>query len=753
MDSRYEDEGPGPQLSVELLRSIWTTQQNDDDDASSNRENIPANSAIGKRKRQDSEVLRDPSPPLVENNTKPLSPFKSVKLKRPQRAKRVASKTARNNRSRKDTYIIPDTPKPLKRFTRNVGRHSIPKTGTFNDFDSELDKEGDSRAAYRSNRAGPNVTNLRDDEKVSASGEWSDSWSEEEESADEDQHDENYRSEEEVKEYTGNRGLKQTEYAEPPPSLSTPRRSSRLRVLRSHPSYGLFRSHRRSEQAFSSPKSAGSKRPLTRLMKKMLDSVEAGEPPHSSPPPQSRAAESENGDGSDVSSAGEDPTHEDSQQAGNRAVISPPESPENNACEEGGDVDTENEHRIAPHSASEHDVQIRTGSENNESDHEVQSEHESVSDICDFEDGSEMESESGETDVEEVPMQDPDDVDFWSAAALFGQHTNWSDLFAEVKKLIPSPNLTQRSPLLRKPLAAITQAKQLYARTREIRQDYQTVPDYLCEAEKSNAQKVVEQIYHILSRVRLVFDEKGNLVSDNRELKRKRQAVLEIAVYAVPGVVSLLKLCLAAHYIDNELSIDGMKQLTQLLQSFSLLCERIQPKFFRPYIHFGDTLQQIRVVVRFLWTIFDSQSNRLLTKRRLERFNNIHQKWVGPRRSMQYKRPHRQEVTLPPTDDEQDDHVSIISIDENSSNEQLPEGPDEFPWTTAESEALVTGLERYQGLDRYTMIRRDFRTELSGRTMEDLRVKAREIRDSYVAAVRLDNLTMDPRQWGWLLEV
>ncbi|EQL38400.1 hypothetical protein, variant [Blastomyces dermatitidis ATCC 18188] len=700
MDSRYEDEGPGPQLSVELLRSIWTTQQNDDDDASSNRENIPANSAIGKRKRQDSEVLRDPSPPLVENNAKPLSPFKSVKLKRPQRAKRVASETARNNRGRKDTYVIPDTPKPLKRFTRNVGRHSIPKTGTFNDFDSELDKEGDSRAAYRSNRAGPNVTNLRDDEKVSASGEWSDSWSEEEESADEDQHDENYRSEEEVKEYTGNRGLKQTEYAEPPPSLSTPRRSSRLRVLRSHPSYGLFRSHRRSEQAFSSPKSAGSKRPLTRLMKKMLDSVEAGEPPHSSPPPQSRAAESENGDGSDVSSAGEDPMHEDSQQAGNRAVISPPESPENNACEEGGDVDTENEHRIAPHSASEHDVQIRTGSENNESDHEVQSEHESVSDICDFEDGSEMESESGETDVEEVPMQDPDDVDFWSAAALFGQHTNWSDLFAEVKKLIPSPNLTQRSPLLRKPLAAITQAKQLYARTREIRQDYQTVPDYLCEAEKSNAQKVVEQIYHILSRVRLVFDEKGNLVSDNRELKRKRQAVLEIAVYAVPGV------------------------LTQLLQSFSLLCERIQPKFFRPYIHFGDTLQQIRVV-----------------------------KWVGPRRSMQYKRPHRQEVTLPPTDDEQDDHVSIISIDENSSNEQLPEGPDEFPWTTAESEALVTGLERYQGLDRYTMIRRDFRTELSGRTMEDLRVKAREIRDSYVAAVRLDNLTMDPRQWGWLLEV
>ncbi|OAT05749.1 hypothetical protein BDBG_02088 [Blastomyces gilchristii SLH14081] len=700
MDSRYEDEGPGPQLSVELLRSIWTTQQNDDDDASSNRENIPANSAIGKRKRQDSEVLRDPSPPLVENNAKPLSPFESVKLKRPQRAKRVATKTARNNRGRKDTYVIPNTPKPLKRFTRNVGRHSIPKTGTFNDFDSELDKEGDSRAAYRSNRAGPNVTNLRDDEKVSASGEWSDSWSEEEESADEDQHDENYRSEEEVKEYTGNRGLKQTEYAEPPPSLSTPRRSSRLRVLRSHPSYGLFRSHRRSEQAFSSPKSAGSKRPLTRLMKKMLDSVEAGEPPHSSPPPQSRATESENGDGSDVSSAGEDPMHEDSQQAGNRAVISPPESPENNACEEGGDVDTENEHRIAPHSASEHDVQIRTGSENNESDHEVQSQHESVSDICDFEDGSEMESESGETDVEEVPMQDPDDVDFWSAAALFGQHTNWSDLFAEVKKLIPSPNLTQRSPLLRKPLAAITQAKQLYARTREIRQDYQTVPDYLCEAEKSNAQEVVEQIYHILSRVRLVFDEKGNLVSDNRELKRKRQAVLEIAIYAVPGV------------------------LTQLLQSFSLLCERIQPKFFRPYIHFGDTLQQIRVV-----------------------------KWVGPRRSMQYKRPHRQEVTLPPTDDEQDDHVSIISIDENSSNEQLPEGPDEFPWTTAESEALVTGLERYRGLDRYTMIRRDFRTELSGRTMEDLRVKAREIRDSYVAAVRLDNLTMDPRQWGWLLEV
>ncbi|OJD15467.1 hypothetical protein ACJ73_08978 [Blastomyces percursus] len=749
MDSSYEDEDPGPQLSVELLRSIWTTQQYDDDDASSHGEDIPANSAIGKRKRQDSEVLRELSPPLLENNARTLSPFESVKLKRPQPAERVVTETARNNRSRKDIYVIPDTPKPLKTFTRNLWRNSMPKSGTFNDLDSKLGEEDDLRAAYRSERAESNVTHIRDDEKVSASEEGSESWSEEGESPDEDQQDENYRSEEELKEYTRNRGLKQTE---PSPNLSTPRRSSRLRVLGSRPSYSLARAHRGLMQAFSSPESAGRKRPLTRLMKKMLESVETGEPPHSSPPPRHRAAESDDWNGSEVSSAGEDPMHEDTQQAVNRAIIFPLESPENDAGEGGGDVDTEKERRIALHNPSEHDVRIRRESENNESDREVQIEHGSVSNVGDFEDGSQMESDSRETDAENVFLQDPADAQFWQAAALFGQHTNWSDLLAEAKKLIPSPNLTQKSRLLCKALAVITQAKQLYARTREIRQDDQTVPHYLCEAEKSNAQEVVEQISHILSRVRLVFDENGNIITDNRDLMRKRQAVNEIAVYAVPEVVSLLKICLAAHYVDNELSVDGMKQLTQLLQSFSLLCERIQPKFFLPYIHFRDTLQQIRVVVRFLWTFFDNQSYRLQTKRRLERLNNIQQKSFGPHRNMQYKRPHRREVTLTPND-EQDDRVSIISIDEGSSNEQLPEGSDEFPWTTAESETLVTGLERYQGPDRYTMILRDFRTELSGRTMEDLRVKAREIRDSYVAAMRLDNFTLDPRQWSWLLEV
>ncbi|PGH08161.1 hypothetical protein GX51_01315 [Blastomyces parvus] len=730
MDSNYDHEGPGPQLSVDLLRSIWTTQQNPDDDASSHGEDIASNFAIDKRKRQSAEVSRESSPSLLENNARTLSPFESVKLKRLHRAKRVATETARNSRGRKDIYVIPDTPKAPQRFTRTSGQTSIPKTRTFNDLDSELDDSDDS------------------DDSVSRDG--SESWSEKEASENQDRQelDENYRSNEK---YSGKRELKQSEDAKSSPSLSTPRRSSRLSVLASRPSYRIAKAYRRSWQAVRSPKSAGSRRPVTRLMRKMLESVEASAPPLSSPPPRGRDTESETGDGSDVSSAEDDPISEHSQQVGNLTIISLPESPEGDNVEKDGDVDAENEHWIASDSVSEHDVQIRRGSENNESDHEVQSEHESVS-TGDAEDGSQTESESGETDVEVSP-QDPDDADFWYAATLFGQHTNWSDLLAEAKKLIPSPNLTQTSPLLCKSLAAITQAKKLYARTKEIRQDYQTVPDHLCETERSNAQEVVQQISHIISNVRLIFDEKGGLVTDNRDLKRMRQAIHEIGTYVVPGLVMLLKLCITAHCVDNELSIDGMKQLTQLLQSLSLLCERIQPKFFRPYIHFGDTLQQIRVVVRFLWALFDNQSNRLQAKRRLERLNNIQQKRVGVSRNMQHKRPDRQEVTLPPTDDEEDDHISIMTIDEDSSNEQLSEGPDEFPWTTAESEALVTGLERYQGLDRYTMILRDFRTQLSGRTMEDLRVKAREIRDSYVAAMRLDNFTLDPRQWNWLLEV
>ncbi|QSS57792.1 hypothetical protein I7I53_12082 [Histoplasma capsulatum var. duboisii H88] len=508
---------------------------------------------------------------------------------------------------------------------------------------------------------------------------------------------------------------------------------------------------RRPKHAFTSPISSGRRRILTRLAKQKLKGVEV--PASSSIPPLRRArySESEIGNSRDASPTDKDSGDGNSQQAENRTIISSPKQPDNGA-EEEADLGSQNENQTSTNNSSDHRIQIRPGSEINEPNLELQSEHDSkhgsVIDASEFENGSQIEDESREIDFKNTPHQDSDPATFWPAATLFGQHTNWSDLLAETKKLIPGLPITQKNPLLRKLLTAITQTKELYAETREIRLDYQRVPDHLYEAEKYSSQKVAEHVSLILSRVRLVFDENGDLVTNSRDLERKRQVVDEIIFFGVPGLVDVLKSCITAHYVDHELSVDGIKQLTQLLQSLSLLCEKIQPKFFRPYINFGDALQRIRVVSRFLWAVFDKKSSELQAKRRLTRFNNIQQQRDTPNRKR-----HRQEITSTTSYEEPREHISVLSIDEEWSNEELSESPDEPPWTMAESEALVTGLERYQGLDRFTMILRDFKAELRGRTMEDLRLKAREIRDSYVAAMKLDSHMLDPRRWGWLLEI
>ncbi|KAG5294311.1 hypothetical protein I7I48_10796 [Histoplasma ohiense] len=754
----HSDEGPGPQLSVELLKSIWTTQQASDSEVSSHGDDIPANFDGGKRKRQDTESSQELPSSLSGSDDRAVIPFETFKLKRLQRAKRVASEAVSDSRGRKDIYLIPNTPKAPQRFTRNSRQNALPKVGSNDDSDNELSEQDNLRGKNGYYRARPNFTlQVSSDEQVSAGGESYDAWSEkesEDETEDEEKWDEDDESLRAHEKHAENKEREQPKYAESTSNPSTLRRSSRLMAkAASLPRSSRLSGPRRPKHAFTSPISPG-RRILTRLAKQKLKGVEVPASSPISPLRRARYSESEIGNSRDASPTDKDSGDGNSQQAENRTIISSPKKPEN-VAEEEADLGSQNENQTSTNNSSDHRIQIRPGSEPNlelQSEHE--SKHGSVIDASEFENGSQFEDESREIDFQNTPHQDSDPANFWPAATLFGQHTNWSELLAETKKLIPGLPITQKNPLLRKLLTAIIQTKELYAETREIRLDYQKVPDHLYEAEKYSSQKVAEHVSLILSRVRLVFDENGDLVTNSRGLERKRQVVHEIISFGVPELVDVLKSCITAHYVDHELSVDGIKQLTQLLQSLSLLCEKIQPKFFRPYINFGDALQRIRVVSRFLWAVFDNESSELQAKRRLARFHNIQQqRRTRPNRDTPNRKRHRQEITSTTSNEEPREHISVLSIDEEWSNEELSESLDEPPWTTAESEALVTGLERYQGLNRFTMILRDFKAELRGRTMEDLRLKAREIRDSYVAAMKLDSHMLDPRRWGWLLEI
>ncbi|PTU20692.1 hypothetical protein P175DRAFT_0532036 [Aspergillus ochraceoroseus IBT 24754] len=75
-------------------------------------------------------------------------------------------------------------------------------------------------------------------------------------------------------------------------------------------------------------------------------------------------------------------------------------------------------------------------------------------------------------------------------------------------------------------------------------------------------------------------------------------------------------------------------------------------------------------------------------------------------------------------------------------------------WTDNEAHALLTGLQRHRGHDKYIQILRDFEEELNGRTIRELRQQTQYIHDQFVPMIRDQLRTREGRQkWDWLLSV
>ncbi|PIG69473.1 conserved glutamic acid-rich protein [Aspergillus arachidicola] len=78
------------------------------------------------------------------------------------------------------------------------------------------------------------------------------------------------------------------------------------------------------------------------------------------------------------------------------------------------------------------------------------------------------------------------------------------------------------------------------------------------------------------------------------------------------------------------------------------------------------------------------------------------------------------------------------------------------PWTDDEGYALIDGLQRYQGRDRYARILKHFGERLRGRTIRGTREKARQLHDKLLpTVVDPDFLQTEEgrQQWYWLLSV
>ncbi|KAE8142041.1 hypothetical protein BDV38DRAFT_236947 [Aspergillus pseudotamarii] len=78
------------------------------------------------------------------------------------------------------------------------------------------------------------------------------------------------------------------------------------------------------------------------------------------------------------------------------------------------------------------------------------------------------------------------------------------------------------------------------------------------------------------------------------------------------------------------------------------------------------------------------------------------------------------------------------------------------PWTDDEGYALIDGLQRYQGRDRYARILEHFGERLRGRTIRGTRDKARQLHDKLLSTVVAPDVLQTEegrQQWYWLLSV
>ncbi|PGG99267.1 hypothetical protein AJ79_08604 [Helicocarpus griseus UAMH5409] len=808
--------GPGPKQSVEFL-SFMGQQNNKDSDASSGGGDIPAN--IGKRKRRDVEPSCEPSTPPYGPNGNACNSSGSARLKRPRRSARLATTSSISGSAVRHIYAIPGSPGTPRRSTRLSKRQVKPDARKESPpVGSELDgkesdgeenvhestevevKEngtreivevhgevpgfgpakygqqlipgrrkkilfpgqmiiggkvfqgpspklsGDSFETYRKEKAkfdNDVVEALREQARLTEQANLTRQANPPEPEKTQSLSGEMNKgpdSMEEVAFSEKNKGRPLTRGMKNRPDLVE--KAASPGVLGRPVSSGLKNKLHRVEDV-TLPEPARGRRSI-RGKKTKLDRVEVVQsfPPSTSLPVNERQVESAGG--SQDSSYAEESSDEHAHSPDYQSAISAFQGSRS-------DNEMDTDHEYFSDKSENSGPKKGNGSWGDESDHSIQTDEEG---------DPNYESEHRVRADSDIPeggsVWDDIEVDFSIARVFLLQRDNWNALALEADKLRARASGKAKSPFLLGLLKRIRQAKKLYVATKDMRHDKRAVPDKMVQAEQSSAQDIVTHLDRALDAIRLVFDQKGNLITARHELDVRRQAVDEIIVHVVPQIVELLKVCLASHYaeyFESKISVTGLNQITRLLESLHVLCKKIQPKFFRPFIYLTDVLKSVRLSSGFIWTVFAEELERLLATERRERFNNsLQQRKASLHQQSEQRDRLSKEVTPAITDEEHDKAISITSGSSHVTDESC-EIPDELDWTTEQSEALVAGLQKHQGPKRYVHILCDYMDELSGRTREDLRVKAREIRDSYVAAMKLENRVLDAREWRWLLEV
>ncbi|KAI9046163.1 uncharacterized protein KD926_004001 [Aspergillus affinis] len=96
----------------------------------------------------------------------------------------------------------------------------------------------------------------------------------------------------------------------------------------------------------------------------------------------------------------------------------------------------------------------------------------------------------------------------------------------------------------------------------------------------------------------------------------------------------------------------------------------------------------------------------------------------------------------------------IDALEKGALSDPVPTALNQREWTDVEGYALLKGLKRWQGPERFHRILEQYPSRLGGRTIGELRAKAQQMQDANVSLYEEKAKTQEQRrEWQWLMEL
>ncbi|KAL4752727.1 hypothetical protein BDW72DRAFT_170428 [Aspergillus terricola var. indicus] len=290
------------------------------------------------------------------------------------------------------------------------------------------------------------------------------------------------------------------------------------------------------------------------------------------------------------------------------------------------------------------------------------------------------------------------------AMELGQQQRNWKVLILEAHKMgkLLNPTLTERFKDI------IDLIEHLHQRYKNIHQLLTPTQSLLSK----ESRKHEERLGCILSDGNILLDHIYDTINKRGNREQGRRLFERFEACVIPKIIELVFVIFDAYHLHHKRLPNIYHHLHRAITLLRDLCERMTILAKEGYVRTSTRTENL---LRPLQKLIKASESGLLQN--------------GETDSL-------------------DQDVDVIE----STDEDTPAVLSRRPWTDTEGVALMDGLIKHQGPGRYALIMRDFADRLKGRTISELRDKARQAYTLYKPRIQEELRTREGREkWQWLV--